>query len=142
MPLRSTGIRLRLRFSRLLIGLGRVSLFTGSVILPKILGPSSFSALIFDSTNGASAATKGSGTTGAITGATSTGFSAVIFNAGSGLGLGAGSAVLISSFFLGPFLGRVEESIVDRSILLITLGPSNSGASILCFSIPSCFGAV
>src|SRR6202042_2825420 len=45
----------------------------------------------------------------------------------------AGSAFLSdtgSSFFC-PFLGRVDESIVERSILLMTLGPSSSGASTL-----------
>jgi len=40
-------MRLRLRFRR---WAGRVSLSTGSSILPKILGPSSFSARIFSIT--------------------------------------------------------------------------------------------
>ncbi len=37
---------------------------------------------------------------------------------------------VVSSFFLADFLGRVDESIAERSILLITLVPSSSGASI------------
>jgi hypothetical protein len=36
-----------------------------------------------------------------------------------------------SSVFLADFLGRVEESIKDKSILSSTLGDSTSGASIL-----------
>ena len=39
-----------------------------------------------------------------------------------------------SSVFFADFLGRVEESIKDKSILSITLGDSTSGASILTVS--------
>ena len=42
---------------------------------------------------------------------------------------GAASSAGCSSFFLGAaFLGRVEESMAERSILFMTLGASISGA--------------
>ena len=43
-------------------------------------------------------------------------------------------------FFSLDFFGRVEESIVERSILSITFGPSISGASIFTISGSSGFG--
>lgn len=127
----STGIRFRFRFSSRVIGLGRVSLLIGNSIFPKIFGPSNFSALIFSIAGGASSAT---GATGATASTTGEGFSTGIALgadslAGTGLG-GVGG----SCFFTG-FLGRVEESIEDKSILLMTLGPSISGVSIFTISV-------
>ena len=51
----------------------------------------------------------------------------------------SGSTTL-GSFFVLDFLGRVDESIVVRSILSITFGPSISGASIFTISGSSGFG--
>ena len=69
----STGIRLRLRFSSLAAGLGRVSLLIGNSIFPKIFGPSNLSALIFSMVGAtSSSATFGAGAaTGSATGAAS-----------------------------------------------------------------------
>ena len=127
----STGIRLRLRFSSSVFG--PVSLSTGNSILPRIFGPSNFSAFIFSIIRfifhgfrfycffnrfwffywffGFS-------------------FFFCFFNRSSvSLVL-----LLLLSFFFASFLGLVEESIVSRSILSITLGVSISGASIFMIS--------
>ena len=140
-PFLSTGIRLRLRFSSLPIGLGRVSLFTGSSILPRIFGPSSLSAFIFSMVGPASSScTTGAGGCGITVGwgasiLTSASSASVFFALAAGFVSVCGSASgSFSSFFLADFFGRVEESIVERSILLITVVPSSSGASILTCS--------
>ena len=115
----STGIRLRLRFSSLAAGLGRVSLLIGNSIFPKILGPSNFSALIFSmvgatSSIGAAGAGAGAATTGS---GTTTSSSATFFLAVLAAGFSTSSVGASSVFFFAVFLGRVEESIADKSIL-------------------------
>ena len=127
----STGIRLRLRFSSLAAGLGRVSLLIGNSIFPKIFGPSNLSALIFSmvgATSSIGAAGAGAATTGSDE--TTVSSSAAFFLAVLATGFSTSSVGVSSVFFFAAFLGRVEESIADKSILLITLGASISGATV------------
>ena len=122
-------MRLRLRFSSCL---GRVSFSTGKSILPRIFGPSSLSALMFSITGGASSTGSSaiiSGFTSSTTGSTTSSFLPFFF-----AGFFSSFASIFSSFFFDSFLGLVEESIVERSILLITLGPSSSGISVFTSS--------
>ena len=127
----STGIRLRLRFSSLAAGLGRVSLLIGNSIFPKILGPSNFSALIFSMVGGASSSTFGAAATGSGTAGAS---SATFFLSVLAAGFSTSCAGASSVFFFAAFLGRVEESMADKSILLITFGASISGATVFSTS--------
>ena len=123
-----SGIRLRGLFSS---RTGLVSLLTGKSILPKIFGPESFSTSIFSITGGASSVgLAGSSFTGGATSA----FTSVFFFFSAGFT----SCSTFSSFFaFVPFLGRTEESIASRSILVTTFGPSTTGAS--AFTISSAF---
>ena len=69
---------------------------------------------------------------GATTGSdeTTVSSSAAFFLAVLATGFSTSSVGVSSVFFFAAFLGRVEESIADKSILLITLGASISGATV------------
>ena len=154
-------MRLRCLFSSLSPGLAAPE--TGNSILPRILGPSNFSALIFvitgpdscSSSLNSSSGTGSSMTEGSASGTASAGRSAtgsafgssvflVFFTGGSativfdsasvstdastvGSSAGASATGAGSSFFFELFLGRVEESIEDRSILSSTSRRFNLG---------------
>ena len=129
----SKGIRFRLRFSSFPF-LGRVSLSTGNSILPIILGPDNFLALIFSITGAVSSSFICSA--GFSSTFTSTVF-AVAFSSFSFAPFLAFlfSSVSSSSFavtfcvsFFADFLGLVEESMASRSILSKTFGFSSSRA--------------
>ena len=127
------GIRLRFPLSVSLFGL--VSFSTGNSILPIILGPTSLVACMLVITGGASVF--GSSLISAAAGSTS-------FTTGTGATVGSGATCgFAGSAFLLPFFGLVLESMADRSIFEITLGPSSSGASTLVItSFCSVAGAV
>ena len=112
--------------------LGLVSLSTGNVIFPNILGPVSLSAWIFSINGGSTISGPFDFTSAAVCkpGCSLTGcsvsFSGFFFSeAAPFLYFSAG----VVSFFV-DFFGRVEESIKSRSILSSTFGDSISGAFI------------
>ena len=136
----SIGIRFLFFFSSFT---GLVSLSTGKSIFPRIFGPVNFSTSIFSITAGWSSATAGgiAGVSTVVFSSTSgvssffPFFGLPLFSLSSSAGFIASAATGRSSFFpLIIFFGLVDESIVERSILVTNFGFSISGASILVIS--------
>ena len=118
----SIGIRFLFFFSSFT---GLVSLLAGNSILPKILGPVNFSTSIFSITAGKSSAT---GSSCATIFSSSSSFLLFLAFPFTGFSFADDFSITSSFFVLAVFLGRVEESIAERSIFLITFGFSISGA--------------
>ena len=114
-----------------------MSLSTGNSILPKILGPVSFSAWMFSITGLLSLVEASSATDSVIAVGATTG-SCFLDDLDLVDGVTSAGAIFSATgstiFFFVPFLGLVEESITAKSILSKTLGPSSSGASIFTIS--------
>ena len=146
----SIGIRFLFFFSSFT---GLVSLSTGKSIFPRIFGPVNFSTSIFSITAGWSSATVWGETELSASFFSTTGrassffpfFALPLTNFSSSAGFVSSTPSGKSSFFpLIIFFGRVEESIVERSIFFTTFGLSISGASIFVtssFLASSTFGA-
>ena len=79
---------------------------------------------------------------GATTGSGTTAFtSSAFFLDGLAAGFATSSAGVSSAFFFAAFLGRVDESMADKSILLITFGASISGATVFSTAVAFTSGA-
>ena len=100
----------------------------GKSILPKIVGPVNLSACILVIAPCTFSGAIEWSTGGAFGAGVGSAFFVGAFGAGAfgAAALGAGSSVLLADFF-----GLVEESIKERSILLMTFGASTSDTSTL-----------